>query len=219
MRNTLFRNWHVSLALACSLALASCSGDGASPMAPSAGPAGPATIQGLVNPSVSGAVSFAATAAQSNPLSVSVRGTDLTADVDGNGGFRIPNVPPGRVHLRFLGAGTDAVLDIGIVESNQTVDVIVRVSGNTAALESEASDDSPSESVDSASDDDSVDTDSTDDDSMDDTSTDDGSADAESTDDDSVDDDSADDDSADDDSVDSDDNDDDSADDDSTDDS
>ena len=50
------------------------------------------------------------------------------------GSIRWPR--PGRVRLRFLGAGADAVLDIGIVESNQTVDVIVRARGNTAALES-----------------------------------------------------------------------------------
>ena len=148
--------------------------------------------------STSGTASFAAAAVGSDSLTVSVAGTDLMVEVGANGRFMITNVPAGRVQLRFMGPGTDAVVDIGIVESTQTVDIVVRVNGSTAALESVASDDSSSESADSASDDDSVDDDSVDDESSDDDSADDDSADDDSADDDSADDDSEDEDSEDD---------------------
>ena len=201
MNKGLLRIWSLSLALVGGLALASCNGDGASPMAPSSGAGSGATIQGLVNPSgsTSGGASFGATAAGSGSLTVMVVGTDLVAEVGANGQFTITNVPPGRVQLHFTGASTNATLDVGTVAPNQTLQIVVRVSGSSAALESEESDDSPSESVDSVSDDDSAD-----DDSVDDDSTDDDSVDDESDDDDSVDDDSSDDDSVDDDSVDDD---------------
>ena len=207
MNKGLLRTCYTSLALVVGLALASCSGDSAAPMAPSSGAAAGATIQGLVNPSgaTSGAASFGATAAGPGSLTVMVVGTDLVVDVGANGQFTITNVPPGRVQLHFTGTGTNATLDVGTITPNETLQIVVRVSGSSAALENEVSDDSPSESVDSvSSDDDSADDQSTDHESTDDDSTDDDSTDDESTDDESTDDDSSDDDSADDESLDDD---------------
>ena len=224
MNTVLLRTWSLSLALVCGLALASCNGDSASPMAPSSGAGAGATIQGLVNPSgsTSGAASFGATAAGSGSLTVMVVGTDLVAEVGANGQFMITNVPPGSVQLHFTGAGTNAILDVGTVASNQTLQIVVRVGGSSAALEGEESDDSPSESVDSVSDDNSDDDDSADadddDDSTDDDSVDDDSDDDESDDDESDDDESDDDESDDDESNDDESNDDESNDDESNDD-
>ena len=118
--------------IGCSLFAAACSGGG-SPTSPS--PAGDtgfgaATIRGQVRVLGGNGSGPAPTA-----LTVSVLGSSVSAPVDESGGFTLANVEPGPVQLRFTGPGVDAQVDIGPVQSGQTIDVEVIVSGSGAVLE------------------------------------------------------------------------------------
>ena len=68
-------------------------------------------------------------------LRVTVGGTSNTAQVDGGGQFTINNVPSGTVDLRFSGGAT-ATLVLTDLQSEQTVTLVVTISGMSATLES-----------------------------------------------------------------------------------
>ena len=192
--------------LPCALLVASCSGGASGPAAPFAPttlsvnqPAATTgtTISGTVKLSGSSSSGASLRAALGPPaLLVRVVGTALEAAADPSGRFTLEGVPPGDVQLHFGGSGINATLTLPSVQAEQTVIIVVVLTGNGATLES----DSRNGSVD---DDDSADDDAADDDSVDDddSADDDDAADDDSRDDDdSTDDDAADDDSKDDDS-------------------
>ena len=189
--------------LPCALFLASCSGGtsgSAAPFSPTTlgvnqpGSTTGATISGTAKVSGSSpSGNSLRTAIGSSGLMVTVEGTQIAGTVDASGHFTLEGVPSGDVQLHFEGPGINATLTLRSVEPEETVTIVVVLSGNDAKVESD--------SRDGSADDDSAEDQSTDDDSADDDSADDDSADDDSADDDSTDDDSADDDSAEEDSA------------------
>ena len=124
------------LAAGLSVATVACGGGSSSvtgPDAPAAAvpPAAGATIAGTVQ---SGAASSPEIGASSvSGLRVSVTGTALQTTTDGSGRFTLSGVPSGRVELRFEGGGIDARLELEGLQSGQTLNVTVRVSGSSAS--------------------------------------------------------------------------------------
>ena len=90
---------------------------------PGAGSSGSATIAGAVQ----GAL----------PSTVAVAGTTVTSPVDGGGRFTLGNVPAGDVQLQFSGGGASAMLPVAAVQPAQRIDLVVSVTGSTAAIESQ----------------------------------------------------------------------------------
>src|SRR5688572_3423071 len=68
-------------------------------------------------------------------LRVTVGGTSNSAQVDGGGQFTITDAPSGTVDLRFSG-GANATLVLADLQPQQTVTLVVTVSGISATLES-----------------------------------------------------------------------------------
>ena len=60
---------------------------------------------------------------------VAVVGTDVTALVGGTGAFELRGVPAGDVTLRITGAGIDTAVAVGAVQTGQTVQLVIVVSG------------------------------------------------------------------------------------------
>jgi hypothetical protein len=124
------------LAAGLSAATVGCGGGSSSvtgPDAPAAAipPAAGATIAGTV---LSGTASSPEIGASSvSDLRVSVTGTALETTTDGSGRFTLSGVPSGRVELRFEGSGIDARLELEGLQSGQTLNVTVRVSGSSAS--------------------------------------------------------------------------------------
>jgi hypothetical protein len=124
--------------------VAACGGTNTAPTGPSTvgavvpgAPSGPfATITGSVQAPSAGVTTMAIRGAALTSLTVSVVGTTISANVDGNGRFTLVGVPTGAVQLRFSGAGTDATLTVDTVQAAQTVDLVVVVSGTTASIDS-----------------------------------------------------------------------------------
>jgi hypothetical protein len=124
------------LAAGLSVATLACGGGSSSmtgPDAPVAAipQAAGATIAGTVQ---SGAAASPEIGASSvSDLRVSVTGTALQTTTDGSGRFTLSGVPSGRVELRFEGGGIDARLELEGLQSGQTLNVTVRVSGSSAS--------------------------------------------------------------------------------------
>ena len=136
-----------------SATMAACGGRSTTPTAPSTGtptatnpapqptPGSGATISGTLQ-SQSSAASFGY-AALGSPLSgmtVTVAGTSISSVADGAGHFSLSGVPAGDVQLRITAPGTDATVSVTQVQSSQTVQVVITVSGNTATLDGEVRD-------------------------------------------------------------------------------
>jgi hypothetical protein len=102
--------------------------------ATSATPA-PATGSVTIAGTVIGMSSTSGWRVQSAGMTVTVMGTSTSAGVDGNGNFRLVNVPAGHVDLHFLGTGADAHLILDGLVENQTLTISVRVSGSSASIE------------------------------------------------------------------------------------
>src|SRR5512137_1108506 len=94
-------------------------------------PAAGATIAGTVQSG--GAASGDVGASSVSGLRVSVSGTALQTTTDGSGRFTLSGVPSGHVELHFEGSGVDARLGIDGLQSGQTLNVTVRVSGSSAS--------------------------------------------------------------------------------------
>lgn len=97
-----------------------------------------ATIQGTVQ---SGVAASEVSAASVGGIRVSVVGTSLQVTTDGSGRFTLSGVPAGRVELRFEGSGIDARLTIEGLVAGQTLELTVRVSGNSASRVDDGDDD------------------------------------------------------------------------------
>jgi len=141
---------HRILLAASSLALVVAAGCGGSSTKPSS--AGSAAIGGTVSMGASAARSggsrsavtssggFRTAAATSGAagVTVSIAGTNLSAVVDESGYFHIPGVPPGHVQLVFTSSQGKASAELSDVGPEELVEIEVEVSGNTAAIVSEA---------------------------------------------------------------------------------
>jgi hypothetical protein len=131
----------------CAIA-ASCSSNG-SPTTPShAARAGGATIighvtgfsttssQGHLDGSSSvGNSALTFTENASTTLTVSISGTNISTNVDGNGQFELTGVPPGDVTLKFSGAGVNASITLTGVPASAQISITVTLNGNSAKLE------------------------------------------------------------------------------------
>jgi len=94
-------------------------------------PAAGATIAGTVQSGTASSPEIGASSV--SDLRVSVTGTALETTTDGSGRFTLSGVPSGRVELRFEGSGIDARLELEGLQSGQTLNVTVRVSGSSAS--------------------------------------------------------------------------------------
>ena len=130
--------WHImvwrlstrALIAGFSLLMVACGSDSRSPTSPSLGDLGTvATIRGQVRSLGNGDSSVF------TGLTVGVVGSALSTMVESSGWFTLGNVEPGPVRLRFTGAGIDAQLDIGPVQSGQIIDVKVTVNGSDVVLD------------------------------------------------------------------------------------
>jgi hypothetical protein len=70
-------------------------------------------------------------------ITVAVEGTDLSTTTGPNGAFELRGVPPGRVRLRFQGAGATGTLELTDVFQTEEISLTVVVSGSTVELESQ----------------------------------------------------------------------------------
>ena len=77
----------------------------------------------------------------STTLTVTVNGTNITSNVDGNGNFQLTGVPPGDVTLMFSGAGANASITLSNVPANAQISITVTLNGNSAKLENRDDDD------------------------------------------------------------------------------
>ncbi len=125
------------------LALAACGGS-ATPTGPSPSPASstsPSQTSATISGKVAGATSaqlFNSTGAAAG-ITVTIVGTSLSSTVNGLGQFVLTNVPVGTaIVLRFEGAGASAQLPVGTLGAGETLTITVTVSGNTAAIDSQA---------------------------------------------------------------------------------
>jgi uncharacterized protein DUF5666 len=71
----------------------------------------------------------------STTLTVSINGTNITSNVDGNGNFQLTGVPPGDVTLKFSGAGVNASITLTNVPASAQINITVTLNGNSAKLE------------------------------------------------------------------------------------
>jgi hypothetical protein len=118
---------------------AACGGKGSSPTSPSGSGTTSSTgavITGSVQ-GASGALTAAGFGAAVTGVTVTVVGTSISATVDAGGRFTLMNVPTGTVQLQLTGGGANGSVTLSTVEASQTIDVVLTVSGASAALESE----------------------------------------------------------------------------------
>jgi hypothetical protein len=97
---------------------------------------GGATVAGMVNANGAGALPPGARNAAVT-LTVTIVGTNLSADVEASGYFQINRVPSGNVRLQFTGATVDATAELSNVGEEELVEIEVQVSGSTATIVSE----------------------------------------------------------------------------------
>jgi hypothetical protein len=71
----------------------------------------------------------------STTLTVSISGTNISTNVDGNGQFELTGVPPGDVTLKFSGAGVNASITLTGVPASAQISITVTLNGNSAKLE------------------------------------------------------------------------------------
>jgi hypothetical protein len=127
-------------ALLWTVCVAACSGDSPSPTGPGGAASEPSTppastAGATINGQVANMGPASTTALQAGPLTVSVVGTSLSTTVASSGRFTLTGVPAGAVRLRFERDRVEAFLDLPPIAANSTVNIVVTVSGTTAALQ------------------------------------------------------------------------------------
>lgn len=70
-------------------------------------------------------------------LTVTIEGTNISTQVDGNGLFMLTGVPPGEVTLKFSGAGGEATITLSNVSATDRITITVTLNGKGAKVESE----------------------------------------------------------------------------------
>ena len=124
--------------LAATLLAAACGGKG-SPASPSATTPSPSATAATITGTVQGASTalLAASAGASIPgVRVTIVGTSISAMADALGRFTLSNVPPGAVQLQLSG-GANGTVSLDPVNAQQTIDIVLAVSGSTVSIESE----------------------------------------------------------------------------------
>jgi len=71
-------------------------------------------------------------------LSVSIAGTNLTSGVDSTGHFAFQDVPGGDRQLHFTGPGVDAQVGISSIQTSETINLSVSLSGSSATIETQS---------------------------------------------------------------------------------
>ena len=122
--------------LATSIACGNASGS-LSPTGPSGNGSGGAVINGRVR-----GLSTPVTANSFAPLAtssvrVTISGTNISSNVDGNGQFTLTGVPPGDVTMQFSGPGVSASITLKGVTADQQITIDVTLNGNSARLDSD----------------------------------------------------------------------------------
>jgi len=84
-----------------------------------------------------GTASSTGSAAAATTLRVTINGTNISTMVDGAGQFTMNGVPPGTVTLTFTGEGVSASITLNNVNAGDEIRIDVRLSGNSARIESE----------------------------------------------------------------------------------
>ena len=84
-----------------------------------------------------GTASTTGSAAAATTLRVTINGTNISTMVDGAGQFTMNGVPPGTVTLTFTGEGVSASITLNNVNAGDEIRIEVRLSGNSARIESE----------------------------------------------------------------------------------
>jgi hypothetical protein len=107
-------------------------GCGGGPTAPSDG--GGTTIAGTVN--VTGGAAVLPGAAATG-LTVSIVGTNRSAEVESSGFFQLTDVPSGKVQLLFKDAVVSATVELSNVGDQSLIEIQVQVSGSTATVVNE----------------------------------------------------------------------------------
>lgn len=110
-----------------------------SPTAPSSiGTSAGAVISGRVNGVTAAATSMDRfSAMESQALTVSVVGTNISTTINGSGQFTLSGVPAGTVQLKFSGSGMDATVTLSGVTATDRIEITVTVNGGNARVESE----------------------------------------------------------------------------------
>jgi len=128
------------IAIALSLVVAAVGCGRNTPASPdSTGGAG-AVVTGSVTSSGSSAVAARPLGVSAAPsgLSVSIAGTSLTTGVDSTGHFAFQDVPGGDRQLHFTGPGIDAQLGIPDIQTSETINLSVSLSGSSATIETQS---------------------------------------------------------------------------------
>ena len=81
----------------------------------------------------------------STTLTVSISGTNITSNVDGNGDFELTGVPPGDVTLKFSGSGVNASITLMGVPASTQISITVSLNGDSAKLENRKDEDEDSD--------------------------------------------------------------------------
>lgn len=97
------------------------------------------TIAGTVN--VNGGAATLPGAAITG-LTVTVVGTNLSANVDSSGYFQLPGVPSGTVRLQFRDAIVNATVELSNVGQESLIEIQVQVTGTSAVIVNEVRSDS-----------------------------------------------------------------------------
>ena len=115
-----------------------CGGKG-SPASPSGTATSPSATSATITGTVQGAGSpiLAASGGAAIPgVTVTIVGTSISAVADALGRFTLTNVPPGAVQLQLSG-GANGTVSLTPVNAQQTIDIVLAVSGSTVSIESE----------------------------------------------------------------------------------
>jgi hypothetical protein len=116
-----------------------CGGSNGSPTSPGT-TTSPNATSATINGTVQGTACPLLAASSGDALAgvtVSVVGTSIRATADVAGRFTLTNVPAGGVQLQLTGGGANATVALTPVTAQQTIEVVLAVSGSTATVESE----------------------------------------------------------------------------------
>ena len=69
---------------------------------------------------------------------VQVVGTDISATASSSGAFTLSGVPPGDITLKISGPGVDGTVSLGAIQTGQTVQVVIVVSGSAPVISADS---------------------------------------------------------------------------------
>ena len=100
-------------------------------------PSDSATINGAIVSASSGSAATMGAGGGYSGMVVSVRGTNVRANVNSVGRFSLTGVPPGNAELSFTGPAFDATLGVPDVQASETISLVVSLGGSQVVLESQ----------------------------------------------------------------------------------